>query len=203
MPSITGATLIGKAKLIALDPANIRWTDAEWLSFLNDGQKALVVIKPRASVKVASQALVYGTKQTIPTDGIAFLEVTRNMGGNGTTPGLAPRPVERARLDAQMPTWNAATATAVVTNYMGDPADPRIFRVYPPSDASAQVEVEYVALPAELPTAASVISLENVYGVPLIDYMLYRAYLKDIEFSGNAERALFHLKQFESQLGKV
>lgn len=201
MPTITGSTLVAKAQLIAQDTGFIRWTAAEWLTFLNDAQKAVVVMKPTAGVKVAVMALVVGTRQTLPADGVDFLEIWRNMGSGGTTPGLTPRRVSRAAMNAQLPTWQSAAPAAVVTSYMHDPEARRTFFVFPPADGTSQVEVEYVALPADLTSVGSVIGLEDVYALPMIDYMLYRAYLKDIEFVGNAERALFHLKQCEQQLG--
>lgn len=201
MPTITGSTLVSKAQLIAQDVSYIRWTAAEWLTFINDAQKAIAVMKPAASMKLVSQALVAGTKQTLPSDGIQFIAIHRNMGVGGATPGLTPRRISREMLNAHLPTWQTTTATAVVTNYAAEPELRNRFWVYPPSDGTAQVEVEYTALPAELAAVGNTITLEDVYALPMIDYMLYRAYLKDIEFVGNAERALFHLKQCEQQLG--
>lgn len=201
MPTITGSSLVAKAQLIAQDVSAVRWTAAEWLSFLNDAQKAIVVMKPAASIKLVAQALVVGTRQTLPADGIDFLDIHRNMGSGGTTPGVTPRRVSRAAMNAQLPTWQSATPTNVVTNFMHEPELRKVFHVYPPADGTAQVEVEYVALPADLASVSDVITLEDVYALPMVDYMLYRAYLKDIEFVGNAERALFHLTQCENQLG--
>jgi hypothetical protein len=104
-------------------------------------------------------------------------------------------------MNAQNPSWHTDTATAVVTNFMADAELPLVFFVYPPADGTAQVEVEYVALPANLAAVGDVITLDDRYELPMIDYMLYRAYLKDIETASNAERAAFHLAQCHRQLG--
>ncbi len=201
MHTITGSTLVAKAQLVAQDVSGVRWTAAEWLSFVNDAQIGIVMMKPVASIKIASQPLAVGTKQSLPADGIDFLEITRNTGVGGLTPGLTPRRVSRDAMNAQLPTWQSVTPTAVVTNYMHDPEQREIFHVYPPSDGTAQVEVSYVAYPARLYAVGDTMTLDDMYEAPMLDYMLYRAYLKDIEFVGNAERALFHLKQCETQLG--
>ena len=45
------------------------------------------------------------------------------------------------------------------------------------------------------------ISLPDIYGNVLQDYILYRAYTKDSEYAGNAQRAQAHYAAFANALG--
>jgi hypothetical protein len=45
------------------------------------------------------------------------------------------------------------------------------------------------------------ISLPDIYGNALGDYVLYRAYTKDSEYAGNAQRAVAHYTAFANALG--
>ncbi len=58
--------------------------------------------KPNASVKNTAQALVAGTRQSLPVDGVQLLAVVRNL------PGPAVRIVMRKILDALCPIGIAA-----------------------------------------------------------------------------------------------
>ena len=50
-------------------------------------------------------------------------------------------------------------------------------------------------------TDTTTISLDDVYANCILDYMLYRAYQKDSEYAGNAERSLMHYQSFSNALG--
>jgi hypothetical protein len=93
---------------------------------------------------------------------------------------------------------------------MFDPRDPKTFYVYPPAGAGASVDLVYAAYPTDivepadgaLYTAVSGnTSLPDIYGNALGDYVLYRAYTKDSEYAGNAQRAVNHYTAFANSLG--
>jgi hypothetical protein len=93
---------------------------------------------------------------------------------------------------------------------MFDPRDPKTFWVYPPATTSAQVDILYAAYPTDIaePADGSTysavtgnISLQDVFGNSLIDYILYRAYTKDSEYAGNLQRAQAHYASFANALG--
>jgi hypothetical protein len=44
------------------------------------------------------------------------------------------------------------------------------------------------------------ISVPDIYANTLVDYVLYRAYTKDAEFAGNAQRATAHYGAFSAAL---
>lgn len=196
------SALIGKAKILAQDTTAIRWTDPEWLGWLSDGQREICIIRPSAYSKIANVTLAAGTKQSIPADGVEFIEYIRAMGASGTVPGLAARKVPRRMLDASIPGWHlTAGAAAVPIHYVYEPQAPKFFYVYPASTGAQLVEILYAASPIDVASTATAIALDDVYGGPLIDYMMYRAYLKDSEFQGNAERSLLFRKAFENTMG--
>jgi len=199
MATIITQTIIDRAETIIQDTTNVRWPAAELLNWLNDGQREIVLLKPEASVVNASVQLTAAkTKQTLPAAAITLLDVTRNMGSNGTTDGDAIRLVSREVLDAQSPDWHTHTNTGgKIQHYVFDPRDPKTFYVYPKAPATAwYVELVYSASPTEITNPATAISIDDIYANALLDYVLYRAYSKDAEYAGNAQRAVGHYQAF-------
>ena len=204
MGTITVASLFDKAATVLNDAGNVRWTTTELLGWLNDGQRAITIIKPNASVSNASVQLVAGTKQAIPAGGVQLIDVPRNMGSAGTDPGLVVRLTDRANLDAYLPNWHNATASASVQHYMFDPRDPKHFYVYPPQPASGMGYVEIISAvtPADCVIGTgTVITLDDIYEPVLLDYMLFRGFSKDSEFSADQGRAGAHQTAFFTALG--
>lgn len=194
MATITTASIISKVSILLQDITNIRWTQAELLDWLNDGQREIVMYKPNACIKNIDVALVAGTKQTLPADGISLIRVSRNTGGNAIT--VAKSQV----LDAGVPNWHASSrANSKVDHYCYSPFDPRTYYVYPPSPGGNSVELVYCAAPAAA-TLEGVISIDDIYGTLLINYIAYRAYSKDAEYAENAAFAQSYGATFVAQL---
>jgi len=201
MPTITAQTIISRAQTILQDTTGIRWPTAELLNWLNDGQREIVLMRPDGYTKLANVACVAGTRQQLASDGIMVIEVLRNMGAGGATPGRAIRKVPRQILDGQVPDWHSTTASATIQHYVTEQRAPKHFWVYPPATAGTNVEVLYSANPPDVAAVGNVITLDDIYANPLIDYVLYRAYCKDAETIGNAERATLARASFEKTLG--
>lgn len=205
MATITALSTLTKVQTILQDTTGIRWPiDVELLGWLNDGQREVVLHKPEASVKNESLALTSGsTKQAVPATGIMLLDITRNMGAAGTTPGKAIRLVTRDVLDSQRPDWHAdANAAGYIQHFMYDPRDPKNFYVYPKAPATAHyVEVVYSAAPVDCATTAATIGIDDIFANALVDYVLYRAYSKDAEYAQNGQLAVAHYTAFANALG--
>lgn len=205
MATITVTQLLNRVSVILQDPTNVRWPQAELLDWVNDGQREIATYKPNAFVKNESKQLVTGTKQTLPADGVSLIDVVRNMGTNGSTPGNAIRAVSREILDSQIPGWHASTAAATVKHFIYNPLDPKTFYVYPPQPNAAQNQVEmvYVASPTDA-TLNSTITLDDIYLSALVNYVLFRAYSKDAEFAANVQLSQGYFAMFKGNLeGKV
>lgn len=201
MGTILASAIVNQAATILQDTTNVRWPAPELLGWLNAGQQDIVLYKPNASVKNAARQLSPGTRQALPTDGIALLDVTRNLGTTGNTPGRAIRIVAREVLDAQLPDWHTATATAEVKHYVYSAADPKHYYVYPPQPSSScgWVEEIYSCAPPNV-TINQPIALDDIYANILLDYILYRAYSKDAEYSANEKNAATHFTAYVNAL---
>jgi hypothetical protein len=188
----TVASIISKAATILQDTSNVRWTTSELIGWLNDGQRDLVALKPNANTKNIAVQLVQGTKQSLPSDAVTLLDVIRNMGTDGTTPGKSIRLVSREIIDNQVPDWHAITPDATVRHFMFTPFDPKNYYVYPPQPASSRgyVEILYSASPADCVSGGN-ISLDDVYATSLTNYVIAKAYAKDAEYANGAQSTAY------------
>jgi hypothetical protein len=204
---IAAQSIIRRVVETLQDNTSVRWPVSELVRYLNDGQREIVMYRPDAMVTNASVALAAGSKQALPANGTKLIEVVRNSTGNQRS----VRMVNREILDAQSPNWHNITGVTEVLHFMYDPRDPKIFYVYPPAAASgASLDIVYAALPTDItePAAGATfsavsgnISVPDIYGNVLQDYILYRAYTKDSEYAGNAQRAQAHYGAFANALG--
>lgn len=197
--STTAQQIVDRAQVTLVDVAGVRWPDAELLSAVSDAQREICAVRLDAYTKLANIPLVAGTRQSLPADGLLLVELTRNM-GSGSTPGAALRKVPRQLMDAQTPGWHTTTPAAVASDYTYDPLTPKTFYVYPPSTGSVQVEALYGALPPAMAALTDTLSIDDTYAIPVLDYVLYRAFLKDGGVTGSLQRAAVHRQAFDAFL---
>jgi hypothetical protein len=205
MATTTVASILTKVSTILQDSAHVRWTADELLLWLNEGQRELVLYKPNSFVTNESVKCSAGTKQIIPANAVALVDIVRNMGTNGTTPGGSIRTVSREILDTQVPNWHAATPSPTVKHFVYNALDSKTYYVYPPQPTTNQgyVEMAYTALPADA-VSNGTITVDDIYSTALISYVLFRSYSKDAEYAGNATLASTYYQQFQGLLqGKV
>ena len=204
--TITAANLLLRIRDTLQDTTGIRWLDAELLRYMNDAQREIVNLRPESASTTANVALVVGTAQTIPAAGLRLIKVVRNMSaaGGSATGKRAIRIVDREILDTQEPDWHDptvsgdATHATTVKHYVFDEDDPRRFYVYPgASSTSTFIEIVYSTSPTDFANSSSAtMFVDDIYANALIDYVLYRAYMKDAEFAGNQQRASSHYQLF-------
>lgn len=205
---ITAQSIIRRVVETLQDTTSIRWPVNELVRYLNDGQREVVMYRPDSMVTNQTITCVAGSKQGLPANGAKLIEVVRNARVAGTR--RAVRMVNREILDAQTPGWHALTGQDDVLHFMYDPRDPRVFYVYPPATTNAQLDIVYAAYPTDIvePADGSLytavtgnISLPDIYGNVLQDYILYRAYSKDSDYAGNGNRSQAHYAAFANALG--
>jgi hypothetical protein len=128
--------------------------------------------------------------------------------GGSATGKRVIRIVDREILDSQEPNWHDPTVsgdaahTTVVKHYVFDEDDPRKYYVYPGVAGNAYVEIVFSRSPTDFANTSSAVSyLDDIYANAIIDYVLYRAYMKDAEFAGNAQRANNHFQLFANSVG--
>ncbi len=205
MGTITGQELADNAAGLVNDTGRVRWTDADWLVWLNDGHREAANKKNDVYVTTSATLVTpSSTRQELPADGLQLMSVVRNMGADGLTPGRAIRIADREILDTHFPNWHNDAADAVngVTNYMFDPRDPYHYYVYPQAPATAwYVEVVYGAIPPDMASLGDTILLRDTYGNALLDYMLYRAYSRDRVYGEVNQAGAEYYTSFLSGLG--
>jgi hypothetical protein len=204
---IAAQSIIRRCVETLQDNSSIRWPVAELVRYLNDGQREIIVHRPDAMVTNATQALAAGSRQTLPAAGAKLIDVIRNTSGNKRAVRMCAREI----LDAQSPNWHNLAGATEIVHFMFDPRDPRTFYVYPPAAASgASLEIVYSALPTDITEPAAGtdytavsgnISVPDIHGNVLQDYILYRAYTKDAGYAGNDARAAARYAAFANGLG--
>jgi uncharacterized protein DUF6682 len=189
--------ILTRAGLVLNDPSNVRWAQAELIAWINDGMRDIATFQPEATAKIANVTLAAGTKQVLPTGAIKLIRVIRNMGVGGATPAEAPRPIDQKLLNLHKPTWQADTPTLLVKNYMRDDTTPRIFYVWPPMSGATTVECEYSVIPATVAAGTDSLTIDDFYANPLLDYVLWRAFSKDVEVPSAKPKADAHRASYE------
>jgi hypothetical protein len=202
MGSITAASVISKAAILLMDVPNTRWTRAEMLGWINDGQRQVTQLRPTANNVLVSVKLVAGSRQVIPPDGWLLLDIIRNMGADGLTPGKAIRLISRELLDAYNPDWHTISPAQVSQNYIFNIQNQITFYVYPPSDGTGFLEVNYSQIPPDLPNESALISVGDVFEPMLVDYVMYRCCSKDAEYAPGLRLAAMYWKNFTTLLDK-
>lgn len=217
--TLTAANILARVNNILQNTGSIRWSSSEQLEYLSDAQREISMIRPSATATHANIQLVAGTEQSIPTDGLRLFSVNRNMsaptttqvdGGTITTPGTGLRAVSKVNLDvlnSEEPSWHDPAVTGraahgtIVKHYLFDERDPRKFFVYPGISGTAYVEVIYSKNPTALTSTSDTIQVDDMFVNALINFVLYRSYLKEGEFAANFQRAGSHYQLFTQALG--
>jgi hypothetical protein len=208
--TLTGANLLSRIKDTLQDTTSVRWPEAELIRYINDAQREIVNFRPESSATTTNVQLTTGTKQSLPSAGLRLIKVVRNMSaaGGSATGKRAIRIVNPDILNTQEPDWHDPTVsgdaahTTIVKHYMFDEDDPRNYYVYPGVAGNAFVEVVYSASPTDLSDTSSTIGVDDIYANAIVDFVLYRAYMKDAEYAGNAQRASNHYQLFTGSISQ-
>lgn len=203
------SNILDRVRTLLNDQDGTRWLDSELVSWVNDAQKLIALVRPDASVSNSTITLVGGTKQAVPSGGFRLLDVIRNIASDGVTGGRAIRVVDREVLDSQDPFWHTTTQTGTIKHFIYDNRNPLTFYVYPPAVSGTKIEVMYSVAPTEIvynannpsSTLATALTVADIYLESVVNYVMYRAYSKDAEFSQNPQLAAGYLQTVYSMLG--
>ena len=213
MGTLTADTILLQAGFALNDVSRTTWPKDELLLYLEDGQRAAVLARPEVNPITKSVQLVTGSRQTIPDDGYVLLDVVRNMGTDGATPGGSITPTGRASLDQASLDWHMLSgADATVLNYVYDVRNRKTFYVYPPQPTVSpnQIEITYAGIPARFsdPDAGGsktkfddTIKLDDIYAPALVAYVLHRAYVKDVAAeAGSMQKSQMYFDWFGAMI---
>lgn len=196
--TILAQQIADRARIIIQDPDKTRFTDAEALTWLNEGRRAVAGIKPQVfgASSELTHTTVAGCKQRL-TDGTAFRldSVDYNV-----TSGKAIRVATKVQLDAFRPDWRSDEAADDAQNWFPDSVDPLAFYLYPAVGSGKSIKVHAYLTPAELASLAAVALPFDQYEVALTHYVVARFYSKDAEYGGNAQLAQSYLQLFTAAL---
>lgn len=199
--AIPASDLIARAGDVLQDVDHIRWTVPELLRWFNDAAREVIIYRPSAHAETLVIPLRAGTYQEIPIGGVQLLDVTRNMGAAGSTPGVAVRHTDRQLLSDQDPYWNSARpAKSGVLHYSMDDRNPKGFYVWPQASEGWHVEALITTLPAELVDESGSLDMGAEYINALVSYTAFRAFSKDDEYA-NGTVAAAHYQAFATSMG--
>jgi hypothetical protein len=202
--------ILSRVRNVLQDNTSVRWTDGELFDYLSDAQREIANIRPDATATHSNVQLTTGTEQTIPADGLRLVKLVRNVASTSAsaTGGRSIRVVSEDALNSTEPNWHDPTVTGDATHgtevkhYIFDGDDPRVFYVYPGVSGNAYVEVVYSKNPTSIGSNTDLIQVDDIFANALINFVLYRAYLKDGEFAGNQQRAGSYYQLFTASLAR-
>lgn len=199
MGTISARAVINRAKRIIQDQTGVRWPNDELLQWLNSGQREIVSLRPDAGAITETRQLVAGTKQSVPDSSIRVLDIIRNMGLDGSTPGDVVTYVTRNILDTQLRGWHYSTPSPTAVHWTYDDREPRTFYVFPPQPATGRGSIDIIhsecpepctlagvalddGVGTTIASADSLIRIDDIYEPSLVDYVVFRSYNKNQEY---------------------
>jgi len=201
---IASDIIIAAAKQLN-DVGYVRWSLADHYTYLTEALRQCVIIQPRANAVTESlQLTASSTRQALPADACALIDIVRNMGANGTTPGYAITVADRQTLDTANASWHSAAGSTVIDNYTYDDRSPTIFYVTPPVHASTKVYVEicYSKTPGAVSALTDDLEIMDVYQGPVLEYHMYRCLNVNHASEADRQAAQTHLGYFYAMLGE-
>lgn len=217
MAALVAKDLLERVTALLQDPDNARWSLSELTDALNDGLLEACLIKPSAFAETVELEMQEGTWQMLSAGQSQLLRVVRNItsaaDASPRVAGPAITMIERDALDNQIPDWHDASAVPfekTVQHVMTDELNPTDFYVFPGNDGTGRIEAmvaiepTLVSKPADDTDLAGYddeLDIAPIYKSALIDYMLYQAYMKDMQMAGAGQRAVSHYQSFLQKLG--
>lgn len=191
----TAQSIVLEVQTTLQDVEGTRYPAAELLRYINDEQREIARLRPDIKATTTTMSLVSGSRQLLPAQFAALIDITRNTSGSKR----AVRKTSMEQLDAVAPAWNSSRASAEVIHFMHDMREPRTFYVWPPS-AGARVELVASQYPSDVVALGDNIDLPDEWKQAVIDGVLHRAYAKDAEYGGNAELSAAYLNKRNAAL---
>jgi hypothetical protein len=180
--------------------------------YLNLALTDLVTRRSEANiVHNDSLQLSAGARQALPTGAIRLVRIERNNNAGAGGKAVVRR-VSHTLQSALTQLWHETTQSLNIEEYMYNPRLPTEYYVYPPSNGSTLISIDYAAVPTALQTltalsgnastwGAQTIPVADVYAEPLGHFILHRAYLKEAEHALDPARSKMHFELYLDQIG--
>lgn len=214
--TITVSDIFRRVQAVLNDAGGTRWPLPELLRHVNDCPREISQIAPEVLSQPGIVTLVAGCLQSLPNDAYSLIRVTCNITqvSPSVVRGRVVTPVKRLMLDSSIPGWQQATVvpyTAEVAHLIEDDQSHRTFMVFPGNNGTGRIEIVVSRRLAEIaepasPTAlasydALSLNLDAAYLPTLTDYVVAKAFEKDINVPASAVRAQAHYARFVQSLG--
>lgn len=195
MGSLVVSDLIVGYRVILLDPAGVTWTDDDYLRYINEAERAIILVKREVFPVLAAVDLVVGSEQALPDGAVALMDLRTNV-----VSGRRCWLVNRELMDAIAITHPAATPEVDVQDWMKDDRDPTRFTVVPPNDGTGQVLALYGAVPDPIVDVDGTINLADIYESIIKAFVLSECYQKS-SLRQDLSKAAAYKQQWRSDLG--
>jgi hypothetical protein len=206
MGTFTGTTLIDLVSASILNDANnVRWSRATLLQYLNLAQVQVVSVQAQANSQYRTMQLAAGSRQSMQSDDMQLLAITRNMGADGQTPGDSIEMTDRAEMDAHLDSWTEPQdGVTEIESYVADDRVRAVYFVYPPVPANQDMWIEYISAvrPKDVAEEGDVISLPDFYVMQIMRWIIYMCLSLQMENPYSANNALHHYQLFNTELGQ-
>lgn len=212
MSTYTIGSVIDLCRKRILDESKIDFDDPEMLNLFNLTGRKMVTLQPKVHTRIRNLKMQVGNKQILsatPPVGLEIVDVIRNMGTDGLTPGRAIRQTDRAFITRYVPTFSTdpVNADASIWDWWPLPEYPEQFYVHPRSDGTGYLELEQAEVPADIVYDAPgawrslAIPTSDYYLDGYINGVLYQAYDDDTDIPGNTPRSQLYYQRFLMSLG--
>lgn len=187
------------------DPSYRIWSKATLTDYLNSALLVISEFRPDATSGIIDITLTPGTtKHSLPATARRLIDIVRNMGADGATPGKPIWAIDEATLNTYRPKWHSETGKTVIRNFIYDERVPTTFYSYPPAHATTPVHVE--AKVQQNPTLVTdvdndTVSMNDVWETAIRFWMMYRAYSKETDSFESRSLADKYLNDFAQLIG--
>lgn len=203
--TLTAQTIIDNVRGVIKDEEanSYRWADSKMFNLINKGMTEIVKLAPDANLVRASRLLTTGSAlHDLPPTAIELLDVPRNMGVAGTTPGAVINETSLDMLDRSDRNWQTQAGETDIQQWTKHPAEKRRFFTYPPAHASTAVYVEvlYSDAPADVTQLGDTVGIHGVYQQQL-EWFMAGSILVEDDPNADFPRGAALLETFYQSLG--
>lgn len=184
------------------DIAQITWVEDALIRYIDSAQEMVVSIRPDAYSQITNMLMGVGSKQDLPASALRLLDIKRNMGTDGNSPGRVVIAIDEESLDLFSFSHHAATQKEVIKNFSYDEKTPNTFYVDPPSDGTGYIEISISRIPPKITGVSDPLVLKDIYFNHVVQWCMFRAYSIEVDSASSQSRAQKHETSFYLMMGK-
>lgn len=203
--AVTPGDVIDEVQRHLRDTGAGTWADADCVEYFNNATYMVMLLRPSAFSATSSVQLTANSTKHSITGAYRILDVTRNMGSDGSTEGKIVTPIERWQIDMLNQHWHKGTGKTYIEHYSYEPDKSlTTFYTYPKAHATTAVYVEMnlATFPTKVTTGnqATKITLDATFEPFIKEWMFYEAYNKNTSPS-SYNQSQRHLQLAASMMG--